>query len=95
MHYLKIQNEKGKYEDAQKQRWDLLMGTFIWQPGKKANEGCDEFESLEAALEAYGLTEYKKPAPVAAVAPVEEAAPVAEEAKTPAEVPAPEVDVEE
>lgn len=59
MHYLKIQKDNGKYIDKNGVRYDVLRGTFIYQPHKAVNEGCQVFDSLEDALEAYGLEEYK------------------------------------
>ena len=55
MVYKKIQNEEGNYIDIQQARWDILEAHEAWTPQGK-NVGWDEFDSLEAAVQAYGLT---------------------------------------
>ena len=55
MVYKKIQNEEGNYIDVQQVRWDILEAHEAWTPQGK-NVGWDEFDSLESAVQAYGLT---------------------------------------
>ena len=55
MVYKKIQNEAGEYIDNKQVRWDVLEAHEAWTPQGK-NVGWDEYENLEAALAAYGLT---------------------------------------
>ena len=55
MVYKKIQNEQGSYIDAEQVRWDILEAHEAYTPQGK-NVGWDEFDSLEAAVQAYGLT---------------------------------------
>lgn len=55
MVYKKTQNEEGNYIDAQQTRWDILEAHEAWTPEGK-NVGWDEFDSLEQAAQAYGLT---------------------------------------
>lgn len=55
MVYKKIQNEEGNYIDVQQVRWDILEAHEAWTPQGK-NVGWDEFDSLEKAALAYGLT---------------------------------------
>ena len=55
MVYKKIQNEEGNYIDSMNERWDILEAHEAWTPQGK-NVGWDEFDSLEAAAIAYGLT---------------------------------------
>ena len=54
MVYKKIQNEQGNYKDKQEVRYDVLEAHEAWTPQGK-NVGWDEFPSIEAATEAYGL----------------------------------------
>jgi len=54
MVYKKVQNEEGSYIDAQEVRWDILEAHEAWTPQGK-NVGWDEFASIEAAAQAYGL----------------------------------------
>lgn len=54
MVYKKIQNEKGDYKDQQNVRYTVLEAHEAWTPQGK-NVGWDEYENMEAALEAYGL----------------------------------------
>lgn len=55
MFYKKIQNEQGDYKDVKNMRWDVLEAHEAWTPEGK-NVGWDEFENMEKALVAYGLT---------------------------------------
>lgn len=55
MVYKKIQNEKGDYKDANEVRFDVLEAHEAHTP-EGLNVGWDEFESMDAALTAYGLT---------------------------------------
>ena len=55
MVYKKIQNEEGNYIDVQQVRWDILEAHEAWTPQGK-NIGWDEFDNLEQAAQAYGLT---------------------------------------
>lgn len=55
MVYKKTQNEEGNYIDVQQTRWDILEAHEAWTPQGK-NVGWDEFDSLEKAAQAYGLT---------------------------------------
>lgn len=55
MVYKKIQNEKGDYKDNQEVRYCVLEAHEAWTPEGK-NVGWDEFENMDAALAAYGLT---------------------------------------
>lgn len=55
MVYKKIQNEAGNYVDEQGARWDILEAHEAWTPQGK-NVGWDEYDSLEQAAKAYGLT---------------------------------------
>ncbi len=55
MVYKKIQNEQGDYIDNQQVRWDMLEAHEAHTPQGK-NAGWDEFDSLEQAANAYGLT---------------------------------------
>lgn len=60
MVYKKTQNKEGNYIDVRQTRWDILEAHEAWTPQGK-NVGWDEFESLEKAAEAYGLTYDPKP----------------------------------
>lgn len=55
MVYKKIQNEQGSYIDKQQVRWDILEAHEAYTPQGK-NVGWDEYDSLEQAAQAYGLT---------------------------------------
>ena len=55
MVYKKVQNEQGSYIDAEQVRWDILEAHEAYTPQGK-NVGWDEFDSLESAVQAYGLT---------------------------------------
>ena len=55
MVYKKIQNEKGDYKDANEVRFDVLEAHEAHTP-QGLNVDWDEFESIDAALGAYGLT---------------------------------------
>ena len=55
MVYKKVQNEEGNYIDTQRVRWDILEAHEAWTPQGK-NVGWDEFDNLEQAAQAYGLT---------------------------------------
>lgn len=55
MVYKKIQNEQGSYIDAEQVRWDILEAHEAYTPQGK-NVGWDEYDSLEQAAQAYGLT---------------------------------------
>lgn len=55
MVYKKTQNEEGNYIDIQQTRWDILEAHEAWTPQGK-NVGWDEFDRLEQAAQAYGLT---------------------------------------
>lgn len=55
MVYKKIQNNEGDYKDISNGRWDVLEAHEAWTPQGK-NVGWDEFENIEAAASAYGLT---------------------------------------
>lgn len=63
MVFLKEQNNDGEYVNAAGEKFTLLYGDCIFRPGMEMNEGCDTFETLEEALEAYGLTEVEENAP--------------------------------
>lgn len=54
MVYKKIQNEQGDYKDQQNVRYIVLEAHEAWTPQGK-NVGWDEYDNMEAALEAYGL----------------------------------------
>ena len=54
MVYKKIQNDYGDYKDKKNVRYDVLEAHEAWTPEGK-NVGWDEFTSLEAAANAYGL----------------------------------------
>lgn len=69
MVFLKQQNEDGEYVNAAGEKFTLLYGDCIFQPGKEMNEGCDTFETLEVALESYGLTKVEEKAPEMPEAP--------------------------
>lgn len=55
MVYKKFQNEEGNYIDAEQVRWDILEAHEAWTPQGK-NVGWDEFDNMEEAAAAYGLT---------------------------------------
>lgn len=55
MVYKKIANEKGNYKDENEMRFDVLEAHEAYTP-EGINIGWDEFEDLETALLAYGLT---------------------------------------
>lgn len=55
MVYKKFQNEKGDYKDNQNVRYNVLEAHEAYTPQGK-NMGWDEFENMDAALAAYGLT---------------------------------------
>lgn len=55
MVYKKIQNEEGPYIDKKQVRYDILEAHEAYTP-EGLNVGWDEYDSLEAAAIAYGLT---------------------------------------
>ena len=55
MVYKKVKNEAGDYKDSQDVRWDILEAHEAWTP-QGLNVGWDAYESLEAAVGAYGVT---------------------------------------
>lgn len=55
MVYKKIKNEEGPYIDKKKVRYDILEAHEAYTP-EGLNVGWDEFESIEVASVAYGLT---------------------------------------
>lgn len=55
MVYKKMQDEMGDYKDINEVRYDVLEAHEAWTPQGK-NVGWDEFDNLQAALSAYGLT---------------------------------------
>lgn len=55
MVYKKFENPEGNYIDVQQVRWDILEAHEAWTPQGK-NVGWDEFENIEQAAQAYGLT---------------------------------------
>jgi hypothetical protein len=55
MVYKKVQNEEGNYIDKQGTRWDILEAHEAYTPQGK-NVGWDEYENIEQAAQAYGLT---------------------------------------
>lgn len=55
MVYKKIQNEEGNYIGQDGKRYDILEAHEAYTPQGK-NVGWDEYESEEAAAQAYGLT---------------------------------------
>lgn len=58
MVFLKLENENGEYVDKDGARFSLLYGDEIYRPNKEKNEGCDTFETIEEAVESYGLSKY-------------------------------------
>ena len=54
MYYKKTMIHDGAYEDASGQRWDVCAVRRV-RDAKGVNVGYEEFPSLEAALEAWGL----------------------------------------
>lgn len=54
MVYKKIQNEEGNYIDAEQVRWDILEAHEAYTP-EGLNVGWNEYDSEEAAAEAYEL----------------------------------------
>lgn len=55
MVYKKIANEHGSYKDANEVRFDVLEAHEAHTP-QGLNVGWDEFENMDAAIAAYGLT---------------------------------------
>ena len=55
MVYKKVQNEQGSYIDKQQVRWDILEAHEAYTPQGK-NVGWDEYDNVEQAAQAYGLT---------------------------------------
>lgn len=55
MVYKKIQNEEGPYIDKKQVRFDILEAHEAYTP-EGLNVGWDEYDSIEAAAIAYGLT---------------------------------------
>lgn len=55
MVYKKIQNEEGPYIDNKQVRYDILEAHEAYTP-EGLNVGWDEFENIEVAAKAYGLT---------------------------------------
>lgn len=51
-----LENEKGQYIDKENKRYNLIYGTYV--VGSRADE-FQEFDNIEQAMEAYGLTEVK------------------------------------
>lgn len=55
MVYKKIQNEQGDYKDSKEVRFTILEAHEAYTP-EGLNVGWDEFENIEEAAKAYGLT---------------------------------------
>lgn len=55
MVYKKVKDENGDYKDNQNVRYTILEAHEAWTPEGK-NVGWDEFDNIEAAAQAYGLT---------------------------------------
>lgn len=55
MVYKKVKDENGNYKDNQNVRYTILEAHEAWTPQGK-NVGWDEFENIQAAAQAYGLT---------------------------------------
>lgn len=55
MVYKKVANEQGSYIDRDNTRWDILEANEAYTP-EGLNVGWDEYDSIEAAAIAYGLT---------------------------------------
>lgn len=55
MVYRKTKDENGNYKNNQNVRYSILEAHEAWTPQGK-NVGWDEFENIEAAAQAYGLT---------------------------------------
>lgn len=55
MVYKKIKDEYGNYKDNQNVRYTILEAHEAWTPEGK-NVGWDEFDNIQAAAQAYGLT---------------------------------------
>lgn len=63
MWYKKVKNEKGRYVDANKERY-MIIGCFRAQSpdGKRETElGLTMFKDLEQCLKAWKLTPYVEP----------------------------------
>lgn len=54
----KLKDESGEYIDIAAQRWVVITASCI---SGKRRDYWQEFESLEAALEEWGLTPYEYP----------------------------------
>ena len=63
MVYKKIQNAEGSYIDGNNTRWDILEAHEAYTP-EGINVGWDEYDSIEAAAIAYGLTLLPEPVEV-------------------------------
>lgn len=57
------QNDYGHYKDANDVKFMVLWGREIYRPHKAKNEDCEEFETLEDALEAHGLVKIERENP--------------------------------
>lgn len=55
MVYKKVQNEAGDYIDNKDVRYEVMEAHEAWTPEGK-NVGWDEFDNLDQAVAAYGLT---------------------------------------
>ena len=63
MMYKKIENAQGNYIDKKQVRFDILEAHEAWTPDG-LNVGWDEYDSIEAAAIAYGLTLSPLPEPI-------------------------------
>lgn len=54
MVYKKFEDEQGPYIDIQGKRWTIMEAHEAYTP-EGLNVGWDSFESLEQAIQAYGL----------------------------------------
>lgn len=63
MVYKKIENETGDYINKKKVRFDILEAHEAYTP-EGLNVGWDEYDSIEAAAIAYGLTLSPLPEPI-------------------------------
>ena len=62
MVYKKVLNEQGAYADRNSVRYDILEAHEAYTP-EGLNVGWDEYDSIEAAAIAYGLTLLPEPEP--------------------------------
>lgn len=60
MVYKKVLNEQGAYIDKKEVRYDILEAHEAYTP-EGLNVGWDEYDSIEAAAIAYGLTLLPEP----------------------------------